>query len=124
MKNSLIVFFCVLGSLITIISCSSSDQEIVMSEIEDNWIMIYAERNGKETETLENAFFDFKTSRLRHNLTGDTVEVDYAIDGSELLIKDELIKTMQVKRLIADTLQVQLKISKFNFNFLMKKNGK
>lgn len=122
MKSCLIGITFMISAMFLLNSCKSSDKEVEMDEIEGYWVMIKAERNGNETETLENAFFDINSQILSHNLNGDTIRASYKIDGRDLVIEDDLIERIQIQRLMSDTLEAQLKISKYNFNFIMKRN--
>ena len=120
-KNNYCLLFSLLILLI-IASCKSDTKSVDMKQLNGQWEIVQAIRNGKETSTLDNAFFKFDNEALTHNLNGDTIVSQYAIVNQELTINDDFLEKMEITQLNSDTLRVMFKIESFRFNFLMKRH--
>lgn len=107
--------------LISGIFLFSCKQVVEYQDIEGNWTLIRATRNGKPTQTLENVFFDFsKENRMMTNLLGseNTFEINYNYPAIKIENSSEL-ERLTVKKLLRDTLHLELRLMNYKYDFYL-----
>ena len=108
--------------IILLSSCGEEMGTVELDKLPGRWTLVEAQRDGNVTSTLDNAFFDIDSEVFSHNLNGDSVGVSYVLESNVLKLNDEMLKTLEVTALNADTLRAKTKIGSFNFQFLMTRN--
>lgn len=99
----------------------SCKQVVEYQDIEGNWTLIRATRNGKPTQTLENVFFDFSTeNRMMTNLLGseNTFNINYNYPAIKIENSSEL-ERLTVKKLVHDTLHLELRLMNYKYDFFL-----
>jgi hypothetical protein len=119
MKHKLIFFGVIV--LLTSQILSSCKDKIEYQDIEGNWTLIRAMRNGKPTQTLENVFFEFNPeNRMMTNLLGieNTFDIVYKYPVIEIKNGSDL-EELTVKKMEEDTLHLELRIINYKYDFYL-----
>lgn len=103
-------------------SCKTEVTQLNKEELKAKWTIVEAKRNGKLTSTLDEAFFIISDSTIFHNLNGESLTSSYSLNKNVISMNDELIHSMDIIKLLNDTLITKTKISDFRFDFTMIKN--
>lgn len=80
----LLFLFC---TICLLLACEPTvtENEIKLSDIEGHWDVTRAIRDGRPTESLDGAFFNFSTDGLvTSNLLGDTLQVPFQLKGDTI----------------------------------------
>ncbi len=118
--------FMAIPSLICLLlswSCFQSSckkQDSIRSDIKGYWALVEAQRNGKPTLTLENAFINFiQDSVLETNLLRKTVQSSF-VQFDKRIIQDypERIE-YEIQLRSNDSLYLQTEIRGYEFNFTL-----
>lgn len=122
MKASL-SFTLYLGLAFSLLSCTA-EPPISQSDLNGNWEVVEAARNGKKTETVVGAYFHFDESGLltTNLLNGDTLTGPYRIDGYTLTHSPEKMSAMdyEVKKSeTGEALELSTRINDYNFLLLL-----
>ena len=108
--------------VLTIISCSGN--RVKYDDLTGKWDILTAERNGRETQTLQNVFFEFTSDeKLTTNIfgTSDTFDINYKFPNVNL--EEERFKEFVIMGLSSDTLAIRSRIGDFRYDFdLLKSN--
>ncbi len=104
------------------IACGE-DVVVQSDSIEGFWTVKEAKRNRKVTSTLDKSFFEFSEGNLKHNINGDTILTKYQLEGNKITVENDIIKSLDIKSIGADSLVLHTKISDFKFEFLLKKDN-
>ena len=81
-----------------------------------------AKKDGEVTPLLENGFISFEENSLSHNLSGDTISVDYEITDKRLTSIDPIFQNAEFIRVHNDTAIIVTKYGNFLFEFMLKKD--
>lgn len=125
MKNT--IFFLFLATFIGLLlnSCKNDpklQEKVILKERLGNWNMIEAKKDGEVTALLENGFISFEENKLTHNLSGDTLTVDYEISDNKITSIDPIFQNAELSRVYNDTTVIVTKYGNFLFEFILKKN--
>jgi len=104
-----------------VISVSSCTPEEKNSELlEGKWLLEAAERGGRPTTTLKDAYFNFiGDSLLRTNLLQEDGEFSYAYDGKTIEQSGAMDITYDILHFQNDTLVLNANIQNYDFKFLL-----
>ncbi|MFT6806900.1 MAG: hypothetical protein ACJA01_000118 [Saprospiraceae bacterium] len=89
-------------------------------QLRGNWLLEYAERSGRPTTTLKDAYFTFiGDSLLRTNILQEDGEFSYKFTGETILQSGDMNITYDILHFTKDTLVLNAKIRKYDFKFLL-----
>ena len=112
-----ILCFGILTLLMT--SCQGDTAEIASSDLEGRWEIISAYRDGKETMTLRDGFFEFvNPDQFKTNILGDTSLYAYSVSRDRIVVKTDPIIGYTVLDMLSDTLIMRTEIQKLDFIFV------
>lgn len=95
------------------------EQKTYSTDLHGRWNVIYAERSGRSTSTLKDAYFSFLgDSILRTNLLREEKDFAYTFDGTYIQQIGEQEITYQVLHLNQDTMLLGATIQNNEFKFL------
>lgn len=121
MKWTVILFF-----FAVVVSCQepvASGPDLDRSEIIGLWNVESARRNGKVTETVQDAFFNFVAEdSLSTNILGDTFTQHISWRDSLITPEDSLVQ-YKVITLQNDTLQFSFMLQRFEFEIILVKQS-
>lgn len=121
-NNQLLIFF-VLTSLAFLTQCSSDPNQF-SEKLIGRWVVVSAARDGKITNTLQDAFFEFSPDgKVSFNLDGTTQNATYALSGSKFSIKGSSMDaeyTIKEKE-DANSLDLIAQIRGYEFKFNLSK---
>jgi len=123
-KLRLKLLFLGVSLLLTGMYLSSCKQMVEYQDIEGNWTLIRAMRNGRPTQTLENVFFDFSAeNRMMTNILGaeNTFDIAYKYPAIEIKNSSDL-EQLTVKELVHDTLHLELRLLNYKYDFYLLRN--
>jgi hypothetical protein len=84
---------------------SDTDQTLLL--LQGRWELLDATRNGKPTESLDGAFFEFMSEgKLASNLGGSREEMQYELRGNTILQRGGRMEAEYQIETLADTLLV------------------
>ncbi len=105
------VLSCVLFSCEEDAKCSQSD-------LNGNWDLFLAERNGKETGTLKGTFFNFQSdTSLVTNVFGSEESYKYQLKRNRILTKGDKAIEFKIETIQKDTLVLSAEIQNNDFKF-------
>jgi len=111
----------VFGLIFTCMSCVNSTDKQYSELIKGRWNIVYSEINNKPSKTLDSAFFEFTADdQAISNVFGGSEPKPYAIQEAKLSIEgldDPFL--MDIKKLNADTLELEGKIKYYAMYFQM-----
>ena len=102
-------------------ACSSSDKPD-KSELMDHWIVVGATRDGRATETLNGAYFDFSEDVLETNFMGEDMTNHYELKNDNILVGEEK-RIYQIRYIDADSLHLFVEIKGYPFHFFLHKES-
>jgi hypothetical protein len=102
---------------------SQSDTDATIQMLQGRWELLGATRNGKPTESLDGAFFEFmENGKLASNLGGSREEMQYEVQGKTIQQRggrmdadfqiDMLIDTLLVLDLVLNSTPFKLRLGK------------
>ena len=96
--------------------------EVSKDKISGRWEIVKAFRNGRETDALEGAFFDFQsTGKLIYNLTGAVQEDYYKVENNSIIQSGTVDLVYLVKEFEGQSMVLELNMQGFEFQFTLKK---
>ena len=110
---------CVCACLAIFPSCASSDKPD-KSVLMDHWIVVGATRDGRATETLNGAYFNFSEHELETNFMGEEMKNDYELRNDNIIIGDKK-RIYQIEYIDADSLHLSVEIKGYPFQFFLQK---
>ncbi len=103
---------------LSISSCFFSDQN---SDLQGNWKLERADRNGRKTGTFDGTYLNFwNKDSLETNFIGETIKTNYKYSKKSILTNDKLPE-MNVISCEEDTMHIQFNIDGNHFQFIMSK---
>lgn len=120
--NGKIVIAVLVGFMMCLVSqsCKQPVEPVDTSILNGKWLVTSAERNAKETATLNKAIFVFNPdSTMQTNFTGEEVNTNYTVSGNVItqVSGDKLPFT--ILNLSTDSLTLQTKLMDYNFKFFL-----
>jgi len=115
--------------LIACLSACKSDtpkaEALKTDQLIGKWDVYFVSRNGKETKTTENAYFEFQAdNQIKSNLFQDEESRTFNLDERKISIENtELLKYLDIDQLLNDTLILDSKIKSFEMQFKLKKQN-
>lgn len=101
-------------------ACSLND---INSEIQGNWNIINASRNGRPTSTFENGFIRiWNNDSLETNITGDLIRTNYKLQ-KKMILTDDNLPVFNVINNEKDTMTFQFIINETHFHLVLSKSG-
>lgn len=101
-------------------ACSWND---LNSEIQGNWNIINASRNGRPTSTFENGFIRiWNNDSLETNITGDLIRTNYKLQ-KKMILTDDKLPVLNVINKEKDTMAFQFIINETHFHLVLSKSG-
>lgn len=122
MNTSKYLLYTICLVLFIVFSCKNENASVDLRQLNGQWNIVNASRNGKVTNTLDNAFIRIESDKLFHNLNGDTISAKYNLDENIMMVEDETIQELNIEMLTTDSLKLNTKISNFKFKFTLTKN--
>ncbi|MCB0654552.1 MAG: hypothetical protein KDC57_00380 [Saprospiraceae bacterium] len=119
MMRNIIVF----ASFLVLVSCKQEPQ-VTSDQVVGAWEVVGAERDGKETETLNGAYFEFSDNgTVTSNYLGEEETSLYSLEASSITQTrpDQSHVNFNVERLGLDTMVMTASIRNIPFRFVMKK---
>jgi hypothetical protein len=108
--------------IMTFFSCTGN--RVRYDDLTGKWEILTAERNGRETQTLQNVFFEFSSDEeLTTNIFGteETFKIDYKFPNVHT--DETRFKELMIMGLSSDTLAIRSRIGDFRYDFdLLKSN--
>ncbi len=109
-----------LVALLLIILSACMNEVQSTEALQGNWLLEYAERSGRPTTTLKDAYFNFiGDTLLRTNLLQEDGEFTYKYDGETIKQSGEVDITYDILHFSQDTLVLNANIQKYNFKFFL-----
>jgi len=111
--------------LANILSCKSDEnghgnEQVVLKENElvGKWNIIKANRNGKETKSLESGYFNFKNGQIvTTNIFGTKDSVPYSFSEKNIMINTQMPLDIKVVKISGDTMIFNSKMRMFDMEF-------
>ena len=105
------------------ISDSNHLKELTQEDLQGEWIIYHATRNGKVTKSLENGNFVFQADNLvSSNLFSNSNSLNFTYDKGTIKIEgDPNIKALQISQFQNDTLILSSKLKVFEMEFYLTK---
>ncbi|MCC6815737.1 MAG: hypothetical protein IT267_04950 [Saprospiraceae bacterium] len=108
--------------LVSFVSCKKDIKPVLThDEIQGKWLVKEAYRNEKPTQTLSNAYYEFKDSLLSTNIFGNDFPVPFKIENMEIVqhLPNEI--RYQVSKNPDQTLGLTMNINGISFRMLLRK---
>lgn len=104
-------------------ACTSGPEQapVVQDQLEGNWLLSEATRNGKKISTLENSYFTFREKELETNWLGQSSKVPFVLNDKEISTENQNI-TYKIVELDDSNLKLSTVYRNFAFTFLLKKD--
>jgi len=120
LKSALLI-----GGLFYLGSCGSDSSEPVLELASEHgrWAVDEASRNGRKTNTLDAAFFEFDTSAhlIETNFTGEPLKLEYAYENGVISLRGSaLLDSFIVNEATDSTLHLSTVIKGTPFFFKLK----
>lgn len=104
--------------LISISSCFFSSQN---NNLQGNWALERADRNGRKTGTFDGTYLKFwHEDSLETNFIGENIKTNYKF-SKKTIFTDDKLPEMNVISCEEDTLNIQFNIDANHFQFIMSK---
>jgi hypothetical protein len=101
-------------------SCSFGNDN---SDIQGNWSIVEASRNGRSTSTFENGYIRiWHNDSIETNITGDLIRSSYKYYKKKV-ITDDILPTFNVIKIEKDTLTFQFLLNETHFHLVLAKTG-
>lgn len=111
---SIIILFMIFSS------CDSTAE--TNKQLQSNWMIIKAVRNGRMTSTLQDGIIRFwHNDSIETNIFGGISKSSYLIDKNTI-VSDSELPNFIVNSIGKDTLILETKIKKYQFSFTLIKN--
>ncbi len=116
------LLFPILSCLILIFSCKTDPPATNQADLEGRWELTKAFRNGKATETLTHAFFEFdETGNMKTNFTGSEQASTYELNDKKIKEKGGNDLTYNIEKLDKDNLTLEFNMQNFDFKLELRK---
>ena len=103
--------------IVLLMACVEETLQFNPDDLEGNWKITVAERNGKVTRLMKGGYFNFTSGNIiETNVNGDTIKVGYAVKKDILDLEYPRLK-FKVLQLSNDTLRMYSRIGNNKFNF-------
>lgn len=112
-----LVFF-LLSSCVT--ESNESAKPITADQLTGKWDLVKANRNGKETLSLEGTIIQIEGGKMTCNFTGEAVETPLNFNNNQLVQKDQ---TYKIARFAGDSLFINTKLMSFEFEMIFIKTN-
>lgn len=89
--------------------------------LEGKWVVTEAMREGKLTNTLDGAFFNFGGVVMTSNFLGVEHQAEFKLKNNVIKLTKGLDYTFHLKKLATNTLELKTEIQKTEFIFKIKK---
>ncbi|NNE27587.1 MAG: hypothetical protein HKN09_12155, partial [Saprospiraceae bacterium] len=92
--------------LITLLfaSCLGDKVDLTDQKLEGRWEITQAFREGRETRTLKDGFFDFTSpDQFRTNILNDEQNYKYRLSGNKIIVESNPIVNYTVLQMLSDT---------------------
>lgn len=110
-----IIIFIFLSIIMFLLSCKNSNPSY--EDINGEWSIIEAKRNGRITRTLENVYFKFdSTPKMQTNILGEDQSYPINYDFPSIEIESSQLNKLNVISLVEDTLILSTRIDKFKYD--------
>ena len=104
-------------------SCMSEKVDLSEQKLDGQWDIIQAFRDGKETKTLTDGFFEFNEGmKFRTNILNDPRPYTYELSGNRIKVESDPIVNYTVLNMLSDTLIMKTEIQKLGFKFISVKS--
>jgi len=111
--------------ILCFVACKSDVpvEPVETDQLVGKWDVFFVSRNGKETKTTENAYFEFQAdNQIKSNLFPDEFSRTFQLDNDKISIDStELLKFLEIDNLANDTLILDTKIKSFEMQFKLKR---
>lgn len=109
--------------LLTIVILASCKDEMAIESdyLEGKWLVVEAMRNGKLTNTLDGAFFNFGGIVMTTNFLGVEHQAEFKLKNNDINLTKGLDYTFHLKKLGGNILELKTEIQKTEFIFKIKK---
>lgn len=107
--------------IICLLSACKDEMSIPPDYLEGKWVVIEAMRDGKLTNTLDGAFFNFGGIVMTTNFLGVEHQAEFKLKNNDITLTKGLDYTFHLKKLGNNTLELKTEIQKTEFIFKMKK---
>lgn len=127
MNFSFVFSFLGILSLFTLISCGGGTEKegekpFQIEQIEGNWQVTTAQRDGQSTETLDGLFFRFsKDGKLSTNLLGADQETPFELSGNKILQKSDPPLEYTIEDLSDNELTLSTSLEEMDFRLVLGK---
>ncbi|MFZ2894535.1 MAG: hypothetical protein WA008_01275 [Saprospiraceae bacterium] len=98
-----------------------SNVEVTPKMITGTWILDSALRDGTPTESLDGLFYTFEQKKVVSNITGDTNETMFEIQGSKIVHLNDDSMVYQIQTLNDSILKVSSNIHNIPFELKFRK---
>ena len=96
--------------------------DVNKAKISGKWEIVKAFRNGRLTDALDGAFFDFQPEgKLIYNLTGEVQEDYYKVENNSIIQSGTADLVYIVKEFEGQTMVLELNMQGFEFQFTLKR---
>jgi hypothetical protein len=116
----LLIAILLLSPLLWLAACNSTPDDTAQ-KIAGRWDVIKATRNGRETNLLQEGFFEFKpTGEVTFNLDGVPQTARYELDHKKISISGSSMDTeYTLRQLEANTMVLDASLQGFEFQFTL-----
>lgn len=103
-------------------SCAGEDKSLKVDDLDGDWTLVMATRDGQETGTLDDLFIDFDGANLllRTNLFGETDEYAFNLKNNKIILDDNKLE-IEVYSLDDGILEIGLNINNTPFKLWFEK---
>lgn len=105
-----------------LVSCQN--ENLLQKQIQGKWNVANAERNGKATSTLEDAFFLFEgDSLLTTNILRSIISVPYKLKDQKILQSGMPPIEYEIEEIFEDSLILSTQIRDYHFKFFLARDS-
>jgi hypothetical protein len=103
---------------LTLMACHQDDA--MRAKLHGKWQVVSAERNGRSTSTLEDAYFHFENdSILSTNILRKDISVSYEVHENQIIQGGTPSMTYNIDELLGDSLILSSRIKDYDFKFYL-----
>ncbi len=104
------------------LSCQTR-HKVEPSELIGRWKVIGALREGRSTNTINGAYFNFIKDTLVTNFTGKSEVLPVRLENNKLIIESSLFREMEIKFESDTVLMLSANIQSVNFTFSLQREN-
>lgn len=108
--------------LLTISACAEDAKALTGEELQGNWEVTEAKRNGKLTRTFSNAYFRFgDNGQMETNFSGESMNGPYEIEEQTIIYNGPAGQVYDIESWEDSTFLMNFEFQGFKFEFLLKR---